>query len=210
VTERPSGGLTPLSVLPTVPVRPLTALPTVAPARVTVEPIAPVSPPEPEPGPEPFPGGFDGDRPPRLEPECRRAPPLERLRPVAAGATPEPVAPREPAPASAPAVAAAARAAAFFTRRTLGARLARTGGSWTTAGGSAAEPSCGQPWKLTSALASTNRIAAPASSEPAVPNPARYARVARTLSVPSATWRKNFSPRQFNSHGRLRLELYKS
>jgi hypothetical protein len=39
----------------------------------------------------------------------------------------------------------------------------------------------GQPWKDTTALASTNRIAAPASSEPAVPNPARYALVARTV-----------------------------
>jgi hypothetical protein len=39
---------------------------------------------------------------------------------------------------------------------------------------------CGQPRKATIALASTNRAAAPASRDPEVPKPARYARVART------------------------------
>jgi hypothetical protein len=42
-------------------------------------------------------------------------------------------------------------------------------------------PTAGHPWNDTTALASTNRIAAPASSDPAVPKPAMYARVARTL-----------------------------
>jgi hypothetical protein len=44
---------------------------------------------------------------------------------------------------------------------------------------------CDQPWNETTALASTNRIAAPATSDPAVPNPATYARVARisTLAI---------------------------
>ena len=37
----------------------------------------------------------------------------------------------------------------------------------------------GEPWKETIALATTNRIATPATSDPAVPNPATYARVAR-------------------------------
>jgi hypothetical protein len=37
----------------------------------------------------------------------------------------------------------------------------------------------GQPRNETTALASTNMTAAPASSEPAVPKPATYARVAR-------------------------------
>jgi hypothetical protein len=37
----------------------------------------------------------------------------------------------------------------------------------------------GEPRKETIALATTNRIAAPATREPAVPNPATYARVAR-------------------------------
>jgi hypothetical protein len=39
----------------------------------------------------------------------------------------------------------------------------------------------GQPRKATIALPSTNRTAAPASSEPEVPKPARYALVARTV-----------------------------
>jgi hypothetical protein len=39
----------------------------------------------------------------------------------------------------------------------------------------------GQPWKATMALASTNSTAPPASIEPAVPNPAMYALVVRTL-----------------------------
>jgi hypothetical protein len=37
----------------------------------------------------------------------------------------------------------------------------------------------GEPLKETIALATTNRIAAPATRDPAVPNPATYARVAR-------------------------------
>jgi hypothetical protein len=37
----------------------------------------------------------------------------------------------------------------------------------------------GEPRKETIALATTNRIAAPATRDPAVPNPATYARVAR-------------------------------
>jgi hypothetical protein len=44
-------------------------------------------------------------------------------------------------------------------------------------------PMFGHPWKATNALAKTNAIAAPARSEPAVPNPAMYARVARMPSV---------------------------
>jgi hypothetical protein len=37
----------------------------------------------------------------------------------------------------------------------------------------------GEPRKETIALATTNRTAAPATRDPAVPNPATYARVAR-------------------------------
>ena len=51
-----------------------------------------------------------------------------------------------------------------------------------TEAGAVWPPTWGQPWKATNALASTNMSAAPANSEPDVPNPARYARVARTLS----------------------------
>jgi len=42
---------------------------------------------------------------------------------------------------------------------------------------------CGQPRTATTALAKTNAIAAPASSEPAVPKPAMYARVARIRTL---------------------------
>ena len=51
--------------------------------------------------------------------------------------------------------------------------------TWT-ATGAGWSPTCGQPRKATIALASTNIAAAPASNEPEVPSPARYARVART------------------------------
>src|SRR5437763_1417170 len=50
-----------------------------------------------------------------------------------------------------------------------------------TAGGCA--PASGQPRKETTALARTNSTAAPASSDPAVPKPATYARVARTFAI---------------------------
>jgi hypothetical protein len=55
--------------------------------------------------------------------------------------------------------------------------------------------------KETTALAIKNSTAAPASSEPVVPNPARYARFARTCAFnrplrtkPLALSRKNFQP----------------
>jgi hypothetical protein len=40
---------------------------------------------------------------------------------------------------------------------------------------------CGQPSKATVALAIKNKIAAPASSDPELPNPARYGPLARTV-----------------------------
>ena len=52
-------------------------------------------------------------------------------------------------------------------------------GETTTSPGEGCAATCGQPWKATSALATMNISAAPASSEPLVPMPARYARVAR-------------------------------
>lgn len=45
------------------------------------------------------------------------------------------------------------------------------------------KPICGHPRNVTNALARTNTIAAPASSDPAVPNPAAYALVARMSTV---------------------------
>jgi hypothetical protein len=54
-------------------------------------------------------------------------------------------------------------------------------------------PMSGHPWNATTALASTNTIAAPASSEPVVPKPAMYARVARIPNGPSARTREGFS-----------------
>ena len=44
-------------------------------------------------------------------------------------------------------------------------------------------PTSGHPWNATSALASTNTSAATARSDPALPKPAMYARVARMPSV---------------------------
>jgi hypothetical protein len=65
-------------------------------------------------------------------------------------------------------------------------RLAREGAgrrlacATVTATGVGSAPTWGQPRKATIALASKNIAAAPARSDPEVPNPARYARVART------------------------------
>ena len=54
------------------------------------------------------------------------------------------------------------------------------GGTLTAAVEGSPSPTCGQPRNATIALASTNKRAAPASREPDVPKPARYARVVRT------------------------------
>ena len=108
--------------------------------------------------------------------------------PLPAARVPPPVAVRPvPAVPAASAVGLACPAAAISTRwaRDGVARLARetdtaTGGGWL--------PTWGQPRNATIALASRNISAAPASNDPDVPNPARYARVARTFSTyrPSA------------------------
>ena len=70
-------------------------------------------------------------------------------------------------------------AAATARLRSAGEVPAGAERATTTAAGAAVAPTCGHPRNATTALASTNIIAAPASSEPAVPNPAMYALVAR-------------------------------
>ncbi len=67
-------------------------------------------------------------------------------------------------------------------------RLAREGAAtfvWetATATGDGGLPTWGQPRKATIALASRNIAAAPATSDPEVPKPARYPRVARTSGL---------------------------
>jgi hypothetical protein len=94
-----------------------------------------------------------------------------------------PVRPARPAGAAAPGVPATAPTRAVAASRS---RFAWEGGATfdcdtATATGVGGLPTAGQPRKATIALASRNIAAAPATSDPEVPNPARYARVARTL-----------------------------
>jgi hypothetical protein len=87
-----------------------------------------------------------------------------------------------PAPAEGGATAPVCDAAAAAMRCVAGELCeARAGALTTTAFEAAPSPTAGQPLNDTTALASTNRMAAPASSDPAVPKPAMYARVARTF-----------------------------
>ncbi len=130
--------------------------------------------PEPEPVGEAWTRDPDDDPRPVVVNDAAPRP----VAPAPAPAAPVPatVAPAPPAPAAAPLAAAMT-----VTRRTAGepagavwrlARITVEADGWA--------PIVGQPRKETTALASTNRMAAPARSEPAVPNPAMYARVART------------------------------
>jgi hypothetical protein len=64
------------------------------------------------------------------------------------------------------------REAAANRRACVGDGAEMWGLAMTIEAGAAFEPTCGQPRKATTALARTNTIAAPASNEPAVPNPA--------------------------------------
>jgi hypothetical protein len=118
-----------------------------------------------------------GVRPEGEPPPCRRF--GEPGEPV--GCEVWPVAVEAAAPVVA-AVAAVAPAVAALSSRVAreGAgppMLARVADTDTGAGW---PPTCGHPLNATIALASRNIAAAPASSEPDVPNPARYPRVART------------------------------
>jgi hypothetical protein len=108
-----------------------------------------------------------------------------------------------PAPAPTPATAGAAAGAAAgataapaaitASRRPAGVPPPTAGGETTTDTGAGSAPTFGQPPKATSALASTNSSAAPAISEPAVPKPAAYARIARTRG-PFGSRVEKFSP----------------
>jgi hypothetical protein len=59
------------------------------------------------------------------------------------------------------------------SRRATGEPAVADWGETTTSPGEGCPATCGQPWKATSALPKTNISAAPASSEPLVPIPAR-------------------------------------
>jgi hypothetical protein len=74
---------------------------------------------------------------------------------------------------------AAASAAAAATRVDVAEPAGACTAETFSDTGDPCDPTAGHPWNATRALASTNTSAAPASSDPAVPNPARYARVAR-------------------------------
>ena len=121
------------------------------------------------PGPT---GVFDGDE---GVVEGAACPPVAR-RPTVAPAAARAAAPRAAAARAALAAAASRRVAAVGADARAGVARIEAGDEWS--------PTCGQPWNETSALANRNRIAAPASSEPAVPNPAKYALVALILQIP--------------------------
>jgi hypothetical protein len=69
--------------------------------------------------------------------------------------------------------------AAAASRRVAAVLPAADDGTLCSVAGVDCAAICGQPRNETTALASTNMTAAPASREPAVPKPATYARVAR-------------------------------
>jgi hypothetical protein len=133
---------------------------------------------EPEPGVRP-----DGEPPP-----CGRLP--EPVGPVGCDVWPVAVGDVAPVDAALAAVGPAVAAVrSRVAREGAGApMLARVADTDTGAGWA---PTCGHPWNATIALASRNIAAAPASSEPDVPNPARYARVARTCDWYRPIWRKS-------------------
>jgi hypothetical protein len=73
----------------------------------------------------------------------------------------------------------AATAVAAATRREVAEPPGDCGADTVRGAADPWDPTLGHPWNATTALASTNTIAARASSEPVVPKPAIYARVAR-------------------------------
>jgi hypothetical protein len=119
-----------------------------------------------------------GVRPEGGTPPCRRLP--EPVEPVGCGVWPVAGAVAAPVDAAVAAAVDAAVAALSSREAREGAgapTLARVADTDTGAGW---PPTCGHPWNATIALASRNVAAAPASSEPDVPNPARYPCAART------------------------------
>lgn len=100
--------------------------------------------------------------------------------PPPAAFRPAPAAVRGAPPATAAELGCDTAATSSRPARDGVARLSRetdtaTGGGWL--------PTWGQPRNATIALANRNITAAPASSDPDVPNPARYPRVARTFAL---------------------------
>jgi hypothetical protein len=138
--------------------------------------------------------------------EPPRACPLSPIRDTGPEANdPRRTAPAAPEPAARagvppPAVGPAAATGMRRARLAVDAPDFAVGADTPTATGDEGAPTCGQPWKETIALAIKNRTAAPASSDPVVPKPARYARVARTSAFnrrlcpkPLALFKRNFS-----------------
>jgi hypothetical protein len=180
------------TALVTAPAAPLTVPTGSLTGRAPPEPEA--EPPEPE-LPE-LPEPPDGADPPPDGARC----------PGARDTGPEANDPRRP-PAASPAWLAArappAVAEAVVSADTtawLGAEAPVAGAETFTATGDEGAPTCGQPVKETIALAIKNSTAAPPSSDPVVPKPARYARLARTSALnrplctkPLALSRKEFS-----------------
>jgi hypothetical protein len=200
LTAEPSPALTPESLLATVPTTPLIVEPTELPVPVTAVPTAPVA-LSTVFNTEAV--GDDAEQPELHDPEGGEVVPVGE---TVTGATWETsglpataiVVPMRAAPPCViapgtpvvrgvvPVVVRAAGVVAAATRR-LSARDAA--GTWcggvdtTSAAGAAVLATCGQPRNATTALAVTNTSAAPATSDPAVPKPATYARVARITRV---------------------------
>ncbi len=127
------------------------------------------------PPPAPEPPGCPEPEPPTL-PWWPTKPPVVPPAPARPPTRPTPLSPPEPA-ATRPAVGVPS---ALCRARVAGEPpWGATPGS-ETAAVDGAEPTCGQPWKATKALARRKIRAAPASNDPEVPKPARYARGART------------------------------
>jgi hypothetical protein len=108
---------------------------------------------------------------PEAPPECLPAGPPK---PVVRRACP----PRRAAPPEAPARGAST---ALCSARDAGEPPWGVAPESETAAVDGAPPTWGQPWNATNALASKKIRAAPASRDPEVPKPARYARGARTV-----------------------------
>jgi hypothetical protein len=87
------------------------------------------------------------------------------------------------------------------TTARLGAEAPEAVAETFTATGDEGAPTCGQPLNETIALAIRKSNAAPASSDPVVPKPARYAREARTseLNRPLATKALALSRKDFRA-----------
>jgi hypothetical protein len=165
--------------LETPPVRFVTALPSVCPVELTVLPswlvvlctgLAPD-------GVEPPLGGCADEVP--VEGSVDELVGCACATPVTDAVAAVPAAARDAAAVALAAVRDAAARAAACSRCEAGVRLLDGVPESESVAEVLGNATGGEPRKETIALATTNRIAAPATRDPAVPNPATYARVAR-------------------------------